>query len=756
MPKVPVYDNLQAIPGIPQAKLDAGVVRPDMQALTMPGQNMERAGDLMSQHAQESGSINEQMARTAMGGAARLEQAGQNAIQTGENMLETQTHIRHQMEAAKRRADTIRVDDALNQAKELQMQLTYDPKQGFSSLKGLDALQRPDNQPLSQEYGNKLKDGINSISDTLGNDEQKQLFAIHAGALHTQFQGDAMRHEAQEFQTYALSVREGTIKTNMDAIGKQYNEPDKVDASIQSIQAAAYDQARMLGKSATWAEAHAKQLTSDAHVVALESALQENNIAYATGYLKKYAGQMEANDVLKVQGVLKNEVDNHIGMSVANRVMQQAAAISNPGDSDRAFNILIKAESGGKQFDDSGQPLTSSKGAIGITQMIPTTAQAAAKLAGVPFDLEKLKTDQGYATLLGRTWFNKLVKQYPDDLRKAYAAYNAGEGGLDDGMEKAKQSGGDWLAYMPKETVDYVNKNMAAYNSGRTGDSASWSQILSNIKADPTLQNNQKALHVAISNAEMDFNAQTQAAKQFSEANVANAMRMGEQSGWRLSNLPTQVRANIPPKELENIQNYFKKMAKGDDTTDLRIYDNLTNHPELLGKMSGDAFYALRQALSESDLQHFSNEREKITKKSASDLKDASDLNTQAIKSGLDDRLRMIGIDPTPKSDGGAGDMQVGGIRKYVNDYMLSAQHEAGKKFTDSEVNQQLDGLFAKNAVVKGFFSDSSKPMIGMKVGDIPSEDRQGIKDALKRSGNDNPTDAQILNVYWSLNSIRK
>jgi hypothetical protein len=43
----------------------------------------------------------------------------------------------------------------------------------------------------------------------------------------------------------------------------------------------------------------------------------------------------------------------------------------------------IADESGGHQFDQQGKPLTSSKGAIGIAQVMPATGPQAAQLAGV-------------------------------------------------------------------------------------------------------------------------------------------------------------------------------------------------------------------------------------------------------------------------------------------------------------------------------------------------------------------------------------
>ncbi|MBL7091258.1 hypothetical protein [Acidovorax sp.] len=93
---------------------------------------------------------------------------------------------------------------------------------------------------------------------------------------------------------------------------------------------------------------------------------------------------------------------------------------------------------------------------------------------------------------------------------------------------------------------------------------------------------------------------------------------------------------------------------------------------------------------------------------------------------------------------------------KWLNDYFMTAQREAGKKFTDAEVAQHVDGLFARNATFRGFFSNSSGPMLTMKVGDIPSQERTAIEAAYKRQGVEKPTDAQVMDIYWKRQIARK
>ncbi|BBF79923.1 transglycosylase SLT domain-containing protein [Asticcacaulis excentricus] len=129
-----------------------------------------------------------------------------------------------------------------------------------------------------------------------------------------------------------------------------------------------------------------------------------------------------------------------------------------PNYSDAAFDALIHRESRGQQFGADGQPLRSPKGAIGVAQVMPGTAPEAARLAGLPFDEVKYKTDPDYNRALGRAYFDKQLETFGGDVDKAWAAYNAGPGRVQKAMNT---HGADWLSAMPKETRDYVAANRA-------------------------------------------------------------------------------------------------------------------------------------------------------------------------------------------------------------------------------------------------------------------------------------------------------
>ena len=688
---------------------------------------------------------------------------GQQAMAGAQKMGDAAQRISMDMQ---QQANLLRVDDALNQAKEASLRLTFDKDIGYTNQKGINALERKSGKPLADEYGDELKGHINKIGEGLGNDAQRQLFNARANDLMTNFRGNAIQHESGEFKTYALSVREGTISNRMQEIGLNYNNPAVIDEAITSIQAATYDKAKMQGKSAEWAEAQSRKMTSNAHKVALGVALEKNDVAYADAYLKKYSKQMDADDLLRARGLITKEMDTRVGASVAFETIGLAAPRISTSDAERAFNVAVGTESNGKQFDKAGNPLTSPKGAIGIAQVMPDTAPEAAKLAGLPWDEQRYKTDAVYNKALGMAYFQKQLQDNQGDVNKAWAAYNAGPGALQQAVKKSEQSAKlnandpavpvkSWLDFMPKETRDYVAKNSREYAAGQgANERITFAEIDNQLRADPRLANNPERYKIARVEAERVFNEQEKARKTRDEDAVANAMRGVLSNGGRYSDLPASVRSQIPPKEVDNVIGFAQKIAKGDDTTSPWLYNKLTSDSAYLASLSESSFYALRKELSETDFKHFSNERAKLHGKGP-ESKGPGELNSQAINSTLNDRLRMLNIDPTPK-DGSSDAARVGSMRKFVNEYFVTAQREAGKKFTDAEVVAHLDTLFAKNAKISGIISDSSGPMLNMSVGDLPSAEKTKIKEAFKRQGVDSPSDAQILDIYWKRQLARK
>ena len=113
------------------------------------------------------------------------------------------------------------------------------------------------------------------------------------------------------------------------------------------------------------------------------------------------------------------------------------------------LKALIATESGFNTF------AVSPKGAVGLMQLIPPTAERYGVTAGKGVTVQKKLTDPKTNIRAGARYLAYLIKLFPGQLELALAAYNAGEG--------AVQRAGNKIPNYP-ETQNYVKTVMQLYN----------------------------------------------------------------------------------------------------------------------------------------------------------------------------------------------------------------------------------------------------------------------------------------------------
>ena len=96
----------------------------------------------------------------------------------------------------------------------------------------------------------------------------------------------------------------------------------------------------------------------------------------------------------------------------------------------------------------------SPKGAVGLMQLIPPTAERYGVTADKDFPIQKKLTDPRTNIRAGSSYLKDLIKLFPGQLELAIAAYNAGEG--------AVQRAGNKIPNYP-ETRNYVKTVMQLY-----------------------------------------------------------------------------------------------------------------------------------------------------------------------------------------------------------------------------------------------------------------------------------------------------
>ena len=546
MPRVPTYDNFQQMPA---------QFRPVEMQAAMPRVDPGAQAASFGQAAQRAGAVAMDM----------------------------------ELEALKQ-ANQLRVDDALNKALEVEMRLAYDKDAGYTNQRGISALERASGKPLADEYDEEFGKAIESIGAGLGNDYQRQAFGQAIAKRRAAFRAGAMKHEADEFRTYTLSVREGTIATRMQQIGLNYANPEVIDEAITSIRAATYDAAKLQGKSAEWADAQARKMVSNAHKGALMAALEKNDVAYADRYLKRYGKDMEADDLLQATGLITKEMDLRVGVERATETMGRWAPKIVPGDMDRLTNIVMGIESGGRRYDASGKLLEG-----------PATKYGTAK--GEMQVLDGTNRDPGYGVKpaaddspeerarVGRDYLAAMVREYDGDVAKALAAYNWGPGNLD---KAVKEHGPNWLQAAPEETRSYVERGVREFGAGAgRGKRPSLAEIKADLRGDPLLAGNPARLKAAEEAAEKQYRDIEAAEKQAIDEALDTAYRGLYANGGNMNALPVSVRAMIPGDKLGAVMGFADTVRKsGGAVHNPEVWAQVLSMPrESLAAMSPIEFF---------------------------------------------------------------------------------------------------------------------------------------------------------------------
>ncbi|WP_175982550.1 transglycosylase SLT domain-containing protein [Caballeronia zhejiangensis] len=659
-------------------------------------------------------------------------------------------------------ANQTRVNDAVNQLKTQQQDLMYNPQTGVQSQTGLKAIQRDSGMSLADEYTGKLNDSASQISSQLSNPMQQRMFAEQAGQIATQFHGATTQWEGQQFKSYALSTQDGTIKLATNQIGLSYNDPDAIDAGIKTIKAAVYQAGQINGSAATEIEANQRTMTSNALSAAIDTALQQGQITYANGLVQKYGKDMTADDMLKVNGKMNSFLGAQAAQNTVARVMATTGPALSNSPFDRMVSITLKSESNDRDFNPDGSVVTSSAGAIGKMQVVNGT-----------------NTDPGYGVRpaqdnslaerarVGRDYLQAMLAHYGGDPAKAWAAYNGGPKTLDDAMAAAQKAGapGNWLTYMPKETQAYVQNNVAQLQSNGGAQRPSKLDVLNAVRADPVLQQKPEWMAHAVTLAGQQYDEQTAAIKQQDDANLAGIYRTLATNRGNINSVSPADLARVNPDDLPKVMDFAKKMNEGVDSTNTALYQTYITTPNIMAKMSNDQWQTQAPNFSEKDFKHLTQIRADIINGTGSNSPNS--LNTSAMTQTLNQRLTSIGINPNPSMTGlnkdVSGAERVGAIRQFVTNSILDAQKESGKKFSESEINEHIDSLFAKsltfrNQLVVGPLSfdraNTTVNMMAMTKDQIPDDVLPHLKADFAARGVPNPTDGQLLGAYWTLKTM--
>lgn len=655
----------------------------------------------------------------------------------------------------------VRVNDALNQARQKALDLTYDPQYGYLSQTGRTALQRDSGQALPDEYGGRFDEALSQIGTDL-TPQQRRVFQMQAANMATSFREGVSSHMLRESKAYALSVQDSTLKLAGDSAAQVWNDPRQINGGVddqgneipgivQQAKAAVYASSKITGMDP---QAAMLEAGSHIHSKVIEMALENNNPIYATNYLQQHSKDMTPDDILRVQGRVNSAAEASIAVLATDAARKRFETAAAPTDMGRLWNLVTGQESRGQDFNADGTPmqgplLKSGERAMYASQVLPSTARDPGY--GIK-PADESGTPQQVAAEYNRVGQQKLtyLLQHFGSVPQALAAYNAGEAVV----EKAvKDAGPGWLQTMPKETQDYVAAITGKFGAG--GGAAQLpteQQFIDAAESQIGPNPRPNVLQLTRQRAAQQYQLMVQGRKQAGDDAEKAVQQALIQNGGDVAALQREqpnLLANlaaVDPGRYDNVITFAKTLTKGERTDNMEAYALAWAHPEEMAKMSEPVFTSFVHS-------NFTDATGKELVKRLEDYRDGKvdagvgAINDSALKQTLDERLTNAGMKVGPKASS-TEKASYGTVAKFLRDGIFEAQRDLGRKLTPEEVGQFVDTQFQRGEPQKRWFglaADRFRPDLTMTYGDVPSEVRSQIDAKMPGA-----TEGDKLRVYWT------
>lgn len=677
MPKVPSRDSFDQVAGAgPSARFDSRTV----------GQDVSGVGQIAT-FGQQISSATQQLSKYALD--------------------------------ARKEADEIRVNDAYSKARERALELAYNTDDGYTMLKGQNALERPDNVSLAQEYNQRFNESINELTDGLGNENQKQQFRSRAASLSDAFNQGLQRHTMTEFVNYHGSVADGAMKVSQQEAELFWDDPERVDAAINGIEdpqtgkkvgglrQAVEQKARLTGMSDVELAAEIRNAESDLHTRVVQAALANENVKYANGYFTQKRKHMTGSDVLKVKKVLDDRMELEAARVAVSTATRESLPSFAPDDFTRLQTLLV-----GSQRD-----------------MTPETRVQETELLA------------------------DMVRKY-GDVSKATAAYYVKDPKtVDKAIKEAEAEGrpSQWLEKLPASVRNYVDANTNRYASGAGApkmktEAEFVKEALAKAPADLSAEGKSKVEELA----KKQHKSIMDSIKQKSEQALDLAQRELVENGGSFAELSAGTRLELlryDPAKYKEASAFAKAVRETGSTNDV-AYARVMQDPLILANMSEPEFNQfLMTEFAPSDRSKIIDLRKETLSGTSTDS--PTSINGTALNGLLDTKLKSIGVNPKPKDDNEDDWAKVGRIQKVVRARIFALQKATGRKMSPEELEREIDNMFVQSVELEGvIYGTNTVRIFDLDAGDIPNVDRLKIIDALKQQGNVDPTDDEILATY--------
>lgn len=232
-----------------------------------------------------------------------------------------------------REQNATRVTEALVGLTEYQNELTYglpdDPMRGWAAQQGKNALERPNEMSLDEEYGSQFEERVQQLALGLGNDAQRRMFQERAQAMGADLRGRIQSHVAEQGFKYRQDTLTAVINSGQRLMGTA-SDPLDIARSGDMVRQAASQLADMRGLADEARDDFYREALTPGHLGALSRLQSLEDVDGAEAYFNAHRDEISYDAAVKIEASLLEQrgimEGREIGESLAAGAAAQGAA----------------------------------------------------------------------------------------------------------------------------------------------------------------------------------------------------------------------------------------------------------------------------------------------------------------------------------------------------------------------------------------------------------------------------------------------
>lgn len=658
--------------------------------------------------------------------------AGNQAFSAGQEAINAQMKMLAEM-------NELATDNALAQVKAFEQDLRVNPNNGYESLRGENALNRPDGQSLVDEYDGYLMKRANEIKDTLKNDVQKSLFSQRLESIRQTLRNKTGEHLLSEGQKW----KETSLNSQIDLAANSFTlstSDEERDAAIKRAIGAAKGLQNLNGWDSETMQKKVMDASDKAIRQVIDDQIDKGNYAEATRLAIKYGAFAHGETVVKAR--------QKIEQAYQDQIIEDATANFKPGD---VIQIPVNADS---SKADTGNPIQDA-----VSRIIGYESK------NNPIAKNKKSTAEGLGQFIDSTWFYMVRKYRPDiangktnaqlkalkrdpalsremttryieenaallkkhgfpvNVRNLYVMHFLGSG---EGPKllradpnqpvssfiSAQSINANKTVLSGKTAQQVLDWAARAMKVGKGGGGTSYVSIptgdpVAMEKAIRQLPKNQQA------SVRANINRQISAYKEAEEQRKAqrdNAIAgIIETNGGNIQSVPRSAWAALTPEERRKFTDFGQSIKKNNEQElqDKHVDDYLLmQNPDVLSKMSEDSIIALRPKLGRSWTESLLEKKQSIEKKGIQHAQLSNYRFNEVLR-------REFNLDPDKKIQGAEMKRRIATIRYNTDEAIKAEEERLGRPMSEDEKVAIIRKLAAATVVTeRGWFSDTKKSLL--------------------------------------------